>query len=96
MHTAAVENNITDLQNITAPPVPKALLSSKDLNGLAPLHKASGLGHLAIVEYLLRMNPSTACETDGSGKTALHWASTLEIYNRLVQAGADELVCDYV
>lgn len=95
-HTAVVENNITELQNITGPPVPKALLSSKDANGLTPLHKAAGLGHLAIVEHLLRMNPSTACEADSTGKTPLHWASTLEIYNRLVQAGADELACDYV
>lgn len=95
-HTAVVENNINDLQNITAPPVPKALLSSKDANGLTPLHKAAGLGHLAIVEYLLRMNPSTASETDSTGKTPLHWANSLEIYNRLVLAGADELACDYV
>lgn len=95
-HAAVVENNINELQNVTAPPVPKALLSSKDINGLTPLHKAAGLGHLAIVEYLLRMNPSGAGEQDATGKTPLHWASTLEIYNRLVQAGADELACDYV
>lgn len=95
-HTAVVENNITELLNVTAPPVPKALLSSKDVNGLTPLHKAAGLNHLAIVEYLLRMNPTTATETDATGKTPLHWASSLEIYNKLVQSGADELACDYV
>lgn len=95
-HTAVVENNLDELINITSPPVPKGLLSSKDANGLTPLHKAAGLGHLAIVEYILRMSPSTATDIDATGKTPLHWASTLEIYNKLVQAGADELACDYV
>lgn len=95
-HTAVVENNISELVNVTAPPVPKALLASKDANGLTTLHKAAGLNHLAIVEHILRTNPSIATETDATGKTPLHWASSLEIYNKLVQAGADELVCDYV
>lgn len=95
-HAATVENNLDELINITSPPVPKGLLSSKDINGLTPLHKAAGLGHLAIVEYILRNNPSAATDIDATGKTPLHWASTLEIYNKLVQAGADELACDYV
>lgn len=95
-HTAVVENNLDELINVTSPPVPKGLLSSKDVNGLTPLHKAAGLGHLAIVEYILRTSPSTATDIDATGKTPLHWASTLEIYNKLVQAGADELACDYV
>lgn len=72
------------------------MLSSKDVNGLTPLHKAAGLNHLAIVEYILRTNPMAATDIDATGKTPLHWASSLEIYNKLVQAGADELACDYV
>lgn len=95
-HTAVVENNLDELINATSPPVPKGLLASKDVNGLTPLHKAAGLNRLAIVEYILRTNPSTAMEVDATGKTPLHWASSLEIYNKLVQAGADELACDYV
>lgn len=95
-HAAVVNNNLDQLINITSPPVPKGLLSSKDVNGLTPLHKAAGLGHLAIVEYILRTNPSAATDIDATGKTPLHWASNLEIYNKLVQAGADELACDYV
>lgn len=95
-HTSVVENNLDELINITSPPVPKGILSSKDVNGLTPLHKAAGLGHLAIVEYILRTSPSTATDIDATGKTPLHWASTLEIYNKLVQAGADELATDYV
>lgn len=55
-----------------------------------------GLGHLAIVEHILRMNPSAVTDIDATGKTALHWASSLEIYNKLVQSGADELANDYV
>lgn len=95
-HTAVVENNLSELVNVTAPPVPKAMLASKDANGLTTLHKAAGLGHLAIVEHILRMNPSIVMETDATGKRPLHWANSLEIYNKLVQAGADELACDYV
>lgn len=95
-HKAVVENNITELRDTTAPPVPKALLASKDSNGLTPLHKAAGLNHMAIVEYILSMNPEASMETDATGKTPLHWAHSLEIYNKLVQAGADELACDYV
>lgn len=95
-HTAVVENNISELVNLSAPPVPKALLASKDSNGLTTLHKAAGLNHLAIVEHILRMNPFIVTEMDATGKTPLHWASSLEIYNKLVQAGADELACDYV
>lgn len=76
--------------------MPKGLLSSKDVNGLTPLHKAAGLNHLAIVDYILRTNPMTAMDIDATGKTPLHWASSLEIYNKLVQNGADELACDYV
>ncbi|XP_031620870.1 uncharacterized protein LOC116339242 isoform X2 [Contarinia nasturtii] len=94
-HTAVVENNLDELINITSPPVPKGLLSSKDVNGLTPLHKAAGLGHLAIVEYILRTSPTTATDIDATGKTPLHWANTLEIYNKLVQAGGDELSTDY-
>lgn len=95
-HAAVIENNLNELINITSSPVPKGLLASKDVNGLTPLHKAAGLNHLAIVDYILRTNPATAIELDATGRSPLHWASSLEIYNKLVQAGADELACDYV
>lgn len=95
-HAAVIDNNLNELINISSPPVPKGLLASKDVNGLTPLHKAAGLNHLAIVDYILRTNPATAIELDATGKSPLHWASSLEIYNKLVQAGADELACDYV
>lgn len=96
VHTSVIENNLDLLMAKTAAPVPKILLSSKDGNGLTPLHKASGLNHLAIVEYLLSVWPASATDIDSSGKTPLHWAASQEIFNRLVQAGADEQACDYV
>lgn len=82
-HAAVIDNNLNELINITSPPVPKGLLASKDVNGLTPLHKAAGLNYLAIVDYILRTNPATATELDATGKSPLHWASSLEIYNKV-------------
>lgn len=96
MHTCVIEDDLDGLVAKTAPPVPKALLSSKDANGMTPLHKAAGLNRLAIVEYLLSVWPAAATETNATGKTPLHWAASPEIFNRLVQGGADEQACDYV
>lgn len=91
-----IENDLDGLMTKTESPVPKVLLSSKDANGLTPLHKASGLNRLEMVEYLLSVWPASATDTDTTGKTPLHWAASPEIFNRLVQAGADEQACDYV
>lgn len=96
VHTCVIENDLDGLMAKTAPPVPNVLLSCKDINGLTPLHKASGLNRLAIVEYLISVWPASATEVDATGKTALHWAASPEIFNRLVQAGADEQACDFV
>lgn len=96
VHTCVIGNDLDGLKARSDPPVPKALLSCKDVNGLTPLHKASGLNRLEIVEYLLRMWPAAATESDATGKTPLHWAASPEIFNRLVQAGSDEQACDYV
>lgn len=76
--------------------MPAVLASAKDSNGLTPLHKAAGLNHLAIVEYLLSVNPAATREIDATGKTPLHWAASPEIFNKLVRAGADEQAYDYV
>lgn len=84
------------LTSRTSPPVPSVLASSKDINGLTPLHKAAGLNHLAIVEYLLGVWPTAATDIDATGKTPLHWAASPEIFNKLVRAGADEQAYDYV
>lgn len=96
VHTAVVDNDAALLSARTSPPVPSALAGAKDLNGLTPLHKAAGLNHIAIVEYLLEVYPAAAKEIDAMGKTPLHWATSPEIFNRLVRAGADEQIFDYV
>lgn len=80
----------------TAPPVPRILASCKDVNGLTPLHKAAGLNHINVLEYLINAWPAATSATDATGKTPLHWAGSLETFNKLVQGGADEQACDYV
>lgn len=96
VHTAVVDNDLVLLTARTSPPVPAVLAAAKDSNGLTPLHKAAGLNHLAVVEYLLDIYPTATQEIDGSGKTPLHWAASPEIFNKLVRAGADEQAFDYV
>lgn len=39
MHSAVVDNDIESLVAKTLPPAPVMLLTSKDANGLTPLHK---------------------------------------------------------
>lgn len=96
VHTAVVENDLAMLTARTSPPVPGVLASAKDVNGLTPLHKAAGLNHMSIVEYLVTLYPNAVKEVDATGKTPLHWAATPEIFNKLVRAGADEQTFDYV
>lgn len=100
IHTAVVENNIELLRAKTSPPVPPQMLSCKDSHGLTPLHKASGLGHTKIAEYLLETWPNAVQEVDASGKTPLHYAASAKnndrIFNLLVQAGGDDTAIDGV
>jgi Ankyrin repeats (3 copies) len=100
IHSAVIDNNIEYLQAKTSPPVPPQMLNCKDINGLTPLHKAAGLAHTKIVEYLLAVWPHAAMETDNSGKSPLHYAASVKnnerVFNLLVQAGADELATDRV
>lgn len=100
IHSAVIDNNIETLRAKTSPPVPPQMLNCKDINGLTPLHKAAGLAHTKIVEYLLAVWPNTATEVDNSGKTPLHYAASIKnndrVFNLLVQAGADEMAFDGV
>lgn len=100
IHSSVIENNIENLQALTSPPVPPQMLSCKDVNGLNPLHKAAGLAHTKIVEYLLNVWPNSAQELDNTGKSPLHYAASMKnnerVFNLLVQAGADELATDRV
>lgn len=100
IHTAVIENNIELLRAKTAPPVPPQFLSCKDSSGLTPLHKAAGLGHTKILEYLLDVWPNAVQEIDNHGRTPLHYAASVKnnerAFNLLVQGGADELAIDGV
>lgn len=82
------------------PPVPPALVTAKDSNGLNVIHKAAGLGHTKMLEYLVGLWPEGAHEIDITGKTPLHWAASaknnMRCYTLLTQAGCDEEALDYV
>uniref|UniRef100_A0A182NBZ6 Uncharacterized protein n=1 Tax=Anopheles dirus TaxID=7168 RepID=A0A182NBZ6_9DIPT len=98
IHQAVIDNDLDSLKEKTAPPAPRVILTSKDANGLTPLHKAAGLAHTQIVEYILSVWPSLSSDEDHSGKTPLHWAASAKnnarSFNLLVQAGADETALD--
>lgn len=100
VHGAAVDNDVDLLKAKTQPPVPAIVLSAKDANGLTALHKAAGLAHTRVVEYLLSVWPEAATERDATGKIPLHYAASAKnndrCFNLLVQAGADEDALDNV
>ncbi|XP_062546362.1 uncharacterized protein LOC134212475 isoform X4 [Armigeres subalbatus] len=99
VHQAVVDNDLDTLKEKTASPTPRIVLTSKDANGLTPLHKAAGLAHTQIVEYILSIWPSLSSDVDHTGKTPLHWAASAKnnarSFNLLVQAGADETALDH-
>lgn len=95
-----IDNNLETLQQQLEPPVPSALVTAKDGNGLNVIHKAAGLGHTKMLEYLIGIWPEGAHEIDITGKTPLHWAASAKNNMRcntlLTQAGCDEEALDYV
>ncbi|XP_054740139.1 uncharacterized protein LOC129245781 isoform X2 [Anastrepha obliqua] len=99
VHQAVVDNNLETLQAKMEPPVPPALITCRDANGLNLVHKAAGLGHTKILEYLIGIWPDGITETDITGKTPLHWAAShknnMRCYTLLTQAGCDEEAMDY-
>nr|CAD7430961.1 unnamed protein product [Timema monikensis] len=98
VHGATVRDDISTLMKKTEDPVPNTIFLSKDQNGLNPLHKAAGLGHTELVEYILEKNPKAANMTDNEGKLPLHYAAAVKdagnIYNMLVEVGSDERTQD--
>lgn len=99
VHKAAIENDLELLKSASEDPVPAVMLACKDKNGLTPLHKAAGLGHLECLEYILLKYPAAAKIEDNTGKTPLHWSgakNNFRAFNLLVQAGADEIATDHV
>jgi len=100
LHQAVIDNSLETVQAQLEPPVPSALVTCKDGNGLNIIHKAAGLGHTKILEYLVGIWPEGAHEVDITGKTPLHWAASaknnMRCYTLLTQAGCDEEAVDYV
>nr|XP_016930663.1 uncharacterized protein LOC108010299 isoform X1 [Drosophila suzukii] len=99
LHQAVIDNSLETVQAQLEPPVPSALVTCKDGNGLNIIHKAAGLGHTKILEYLVGIWPEGAHEVDITGKTPLHWAASaknnMRCYTLLTQAGCDEEAVDY-
>ncbi|GLV41893.1 uncharacterized protein CBL_00355 [Carabus blaptoides fortunei] len=98
IHLAAVNNDIGLIKDRTSEPVPPIILSSKDSNGLNALHKAAGLGHVEVAQYIAETYPKTVTTGDAEGRTPLHYAAILkdgdEMYNMLIGAGAEESTLD--
>lgn len=69
-------------------------------NGATPLHVATIFGHAAIVRYLAGRFPETTSATDENGRTALHYAATLQdnghFFNLLTHLGANPKAEDNV
>jgi len=75
---------------------------SKDHLGMAPLHKATIMGHIDVVQYILEKFPETVNAKDKEGRTALHYSAATtnrngnKIYKMLMRAGADPRIRDSV
>ncbi|KAJ9584113.1 hypothetical protein L9F63_021549, partial [Diploptera punctata] len=98
VHGSVVNNDEETFQKRTADPVPNQIFISKDQNGLNPLHKAAGLGRADMVEDIISRNSNAVTATDNEGRTPLHYAVLAKdggiIYNKLIDAGADENALD--
>lgn len=95
-----IDDDLDTLQMKLDPPVPEELVTTKDSNGLTVIHKAAGLGHTMVLEYLINKWPEGINEVDITGKTPLHWAASgkqnQRCYNLLTKAGCEEDALDYV
>ncbi|XP_042886282.1 uncharacterized protein LOC122262341 [Penaeus japonicus] len=73
----------------------KALFLAKDQRGLTALHKASALGNLEEVKYILKREPSAIFARDYLEYTALYYAyfaaDKLQTYQYLLDKGATPL-----
>ncbi|CAG2117937.1 unnamed protein product, partial [Medioppia subpectinata] len=73
---------------------------AKDHLGMAPIHKATIMGHIDVVEYILDKFPDTVNLRDKEGRTALHYSAATtnrngsKIYKILIRAGADPRIRD--
>jgi ankyrin repeat protein len=68
-----------------------SILNYQDENGLSPLHHASKLGRLNILELILEMEPDLEVKDEVNGWVPLHYACVSEnevLIEKLVKAGA--------
>ena len=99
IHAAVSCGDLTGLQDNLEK---KDYVLAKDHLGMAPLHKATIMGHIDVVEYILDKFPETVNCRDKEGRTALHYAAATtnrngnKIYRLLVRAGADPRIRDSV
>ncbi|KAL1497770.1 hypothetical protein ABEB36_008672 [Hypothenemus hampei] len=98
VHCDAQNGDLDSLINRVSPPVPPAVLTAKDANGLTPLHKAVGLGKSEIAHYIIEKIPECINAVDNEGRTPLHYTACLKddqkMFNYLIEHGADESALD--
>ncbi|KAK6617920.1 hypothetical protein RUM43_014149 [Polyplax serrata] len=99
VHAAAISGDMDEFVKKSSHPVPVEILGSKDLNGLSPLHKAAGLGHLDIVKNIIERSPEIILSVDNEGRTPLHYAAVISkndksTYQLLLSNKADEMTLD--
>ncbi|BES96288.1 ATP:guanido phosphotransferase, C-terminal catalytic domain [Nesidiocoris tenuis] len=96
VHTAAINNDVELLQSKSSDPVPSDILLSKDSNGLNPLHKAAGLGHLEVARAILERAPSSVNARDHLDRTPLHYAAAVKDQNQMYQLLVDHDATDHL
>ena len=99
IHTAVSCGDLIGLQDNLDK---KDFILSKDHLGMAPLHKATIMGHIDLVDYILDKFPETVNCRDKDGRTALHYSAATtnrngnKIYRMLIRSGADPRIRDSV
>ena len=106
LHEASSKGDISGVKKILKTSGPK-WVHARDSQGRTGLHKAAKAGRLEVVRVFLASsesgNPESAKSTDHCQRTPLHYAARIdsaeirtEIWNELVNAGADKFARDNV
>ncbi|XP_050310207.1 uncharacterized protein LOC126746131 isoform X2 [Anthonomus grandis grandis] len=99
VHCDVQNDDLENLKNRVSSPVPIAVLTAKDSNGLTPLHKAVGLGREDIAKFIIETVPNSVTAVDNERRTPLHYSALLKddnkMFNYLIEHGADESALDH-